>query len=129
MLGRRQEINLQLNQLIDCALLVLSFWLAYWLRADVAMRFWPELEKLPPFPRFYWLVSVIAPFTPVILETRGFYHNVLAKRTATSLRQIGGTGIRIVVLLGLCEMFLKWSVESRAVVLLGAVLGAIALLI
>ena len=86
MLGRRQEINLQLNQLIDCALLVLCAWVAYWLRADVATAIWPELEKLPPFPRFYWLVSVIAPFTPVILESRGFYENLLSKKMATSLR-------------------------------------------
>lgn len=128
MLGRRQEINLQLNQLVDCALLVLSLWAAYWLRAHVAQSFWPGLEKLPPFPRFYWLVAVIAPFTPVILESRGFYHNVLSKKPSTSLRQITGAGVRVLVLLGLCEIFLKWSVESRAVVVIGAVLGAIALL-
>ena len=128
MLGRRQEINLQLHQLVDCALLVLSLWLAYWLRAEVARGFWPTLEKLPPFPRFFWLVAVIAPFTPVILESRGFYQNVLSKRRATSLRQLAGAGVRVVVLLGLCEIFLKWSVESRAVVVIGAVLGAVALM-
>jgi exopolysaccharide biosynthesis polyprenyl glycosylphosphotransferase len=128
MLGRRQEINLQLHQLIDCALLVLSLWLAYWLRAGVAQSLWPGLEKLPPFPRFYWLVSVIAPFTPVILESRGFYQNVLSKKAATSLRQLAGAGIRVVVLLGLCEIFLKWSVQSRAVVVVGAVLGACAIM-
>jgi FlaA1/EpsC-like NDP-sugar epimerase len=128
MLGRRQEINLQLNQLIDCALLVLCVWLAYWLRADVATALWPHLEKLPPFPRFYWLVSVIGPFTPVILESRGFYENVLSKKTVTSVRQIAGAGVRVVVLLGLCEIFLRWSVESRAVVLIAAVLGTFALL-
>lgn len=128
MLGRRQEINLQLNQLVDCALLAVSIWLAHWLRGDVARFFWPELEKLPPFDRFFWLVSVIAPFTPVILESRGFYHNILSKKLMASLRQIIGAGIRVVVLLGLCEIFLKWSVESRAVVVIGAVLGAFSLL-
>lgn len=128
MLGRRQEINLQLNQLVDCALLVLSLWIAYWIRGTVAHGIWPSLEKLPPFPRFYWLVSVIAPFTPVILESRGFYHNILSKKPMTSLRQIVGAGLRVVVLLGLCEMFLKWSVESRAVVVIGALVGTCALL-
>jgi exopolysaccharide biosynthesis polyprenyl glycosylphosphotransferase len=71
---------------------------------------------------------VIAPFTPVILESRGFYQNILSKKLFVSLRQIGGAGIRVVVLLGLCEIFLKWSVESRAVVVIGAVIGTIALL-
>jgi FlaA1/EpsC-like NDP-sugar epimerase len=128
MLGRRQEINLQLNQLVDCVLLVLSLWLAYWLRADVAKLIWPALEKLPPFPRFFWVVAVIAPFTPVILESRGFYQNVLSKKPTASLRQIGSAGVRVIVLLGLCEIFLKWSVESRAVVVIGAVVGTFALL-
>jgi exopolysaccharide biosynthesis polyprenyl glycosylphosphotransferase len=128
MLGRRQEINLQLNQLLDCVLLVLSLWFAYWLRADLAKFFWPTLEKLPPFSRFFWVVAVIAPFTPVILESRGFYQNVLSKKPTASLRQIGSAGVRVLVLLGLCEIFLKWSVESRAVVVIGAVVGTFALL-
>ncbi len=128
MLGRRQEINLQLNQLVDCGLLTLSIWVAYWLRGDVAMIFWPDLEKLPPFGRFFWLVSVIAPFAPVILESRGFYNNILSKKPMTSLRQILGAGIRVIVLVGLCEIFLKWSVESRAVVIIGGIVGVLSLL-
>ncbi len=33
MLGRRQEINLQLNQLVDFIILTASLRLAHWLRA------------------------------------------------------------------------------------------------
>lgn len=128
MLGRRQEINLQLNQLVDCALLVLCLWVAHWLRGDVARLIWPQLERVPPFDRFFWVVAVIAPFTPIILESRGFYNNVLTKSRAKSLRQIVGAGVRVMVLVGICEIFLKWNVESRAVAVLGAVLGAVALL-
>jgi exopolysaccharide biosynthesis polyprenyl glycosylphosphotransferase len=129
MLGRRQEINLQLNQLADFALLVLSLWLAHWLRADVALHFWPTLDEVPPFADFFWLAAVIGPFTPMILESRGYYHNILNKSLATSLRQVLAAGLRIGVIVGFCEIFLRWEVDSRAVAIIGGVIGIVLLLV
>lgn len=129
MLGRRQEINLQLNQLLDCGILAFSIWLAHWLRADVAEWLWPHLHPIPAFGRFWWLMAVIAPFTPVILESRGFYDDVLKKSFSQSLRQLGGAALRITVLVGLCEIFLRWNVEARSVVVVGGMLGATGLLL
>ena len=128
MLGRRQEINLQLNQLADCVLLALALCLGHWLRADVAQSLWPHLEKIPPFSKMVWVIAVVAPFLPIILESRGFYDNVLEKTLATSLRQIASAGVRIVVIIGFCMVFLKWNLDSRASVLLGTGFGVLALL-
>jgi len=128
MLGRRQEINLQLNQLLDCGLLALSIWIAHWLRSGPIQSLWPNLYPIPPFGRFWWLVAVIAPFTPIILESRGFYDDILRKTRLQSLRQLGGAALRITVLVGLCEIFLRWNVEARSVVVVGSLLGAVALL-
>lgn len=128
MIGRRQEINLQLSQLLDCALLGISLWLAHWLRADVAREIWPRLDRIPPFHEFLWLLCIIAPFTPIILEARGFYDNVLSKTWQRSLRQVAGAGIWVCMIMGCCEIFLKWNVESRAVVLLGGALGVLAVM-
>jgi exopolysaccharide biosynthesis polyprenyl glycosylphosphotransferase len=128
MLGRRQEINLQLNQLLDCGLLALSIWIAHWLRSGPVQSIWPNLYPIPAFGRFWWLVAVIAPFTPIILESRGFYDDILRKTRLQSLRQLGGTALRVTVLVGLCEIFLRWNVEARSVVVVGGLLGAAALL-
>ncbi|HSJ03759.1 MAG: sugar transferase [Verrucomicrobium sp.] len=128
MLGRRQEINLQLHELVDCALLAACLWLGHWLRGVVAIQIWPTLDKIPPFSEFFWLIAVIAPFSPIILESRGFYDNVFNKSLGQSLRQLMGAGIRLGVMVGFCEIFLKWEVRSRAVVALGAFLGVLALL-
>lgn len=124
MLGRRQEINLQLNQLLDCGLLGLSLWFAHWLRSDLVQSLWPNLHPIPGFGRFWWLVAVIAPFTPIILESRGFYDDILRKTLVQSLRQLAGAALRVTVLVGLCEIFLRWNVEARSVVVVGGLLGA-----
>lgn len=129
MLGRRQEINLQLHEVLDCVLLAICLWLGHWLRGTVALHIWPTLDKIPPFSEFFWLMAVIAPFSPLILESRGFYDNVLNKTLGASLRQLLGAGVRIGVMVGFCEIFLKWEVRSRAVVVLGALLGVTALLV
>lgn len=129
MLGRRQEINLQLNQLLDCCLLALSIWIAHWLRSVAAEAIWPSLHPIPPFGRFLWLIAVIAPFTPIILESRGFYDDILQKDRFKSLRQLGGAGLRVTVLVGLCEIFLRWNVEARSVVIVGGLVGVIMLLV
>ena len=64
MLGRRQEINLQLTELIDSAILAASLWLAYVIRAVVLQTYFPELEVIPPFQEFLWLGTVVVMFTP-----------------------------------------------------------------
>jgi exopolysaccharide biosynthesis polyprenyl glycosylphosphotransferase len=129
MLGRRQEINLQLTELLDSALLAFCFWFAYFLRADFAPFFWPEMVEIPPLEQFYWVMAVVVPFTPVVLEFRGFYTHLYHKTPATSLRQLAESLVIIGMVIGALMIFLKWDVPSRAVVILAVVLSAAALLL
>ena len=82
MLGRRQEINLQLTELVDSAILATSLWVAYVLRAVILQAYFPELEIIPAFQEFLWLGAVVVMFTPIILEAQGFYNNLLNKTPA-----------------------------------------------
>jgi exopolysaccharide biosynthesis polyprenyl glycosylphosphotransferase len=129
MLGRRQEINLQLNQLADFMILAASMRLAYWLRVVLGTKLFPSLSDVPPFGEFFWVLAVIAPFTPLILESRGFYSNVISKTLAQSLRQLAATLLRVGVIIGFCQIFLKWQVHSRMVLALTGVIGGAALLV
>lgn len=129
MLGRRQEINLQLTELTDSGLLAFFLWFGHYLRADFARFLYPTLEEVPPFAEFFWLLAVIVPFTPVILEGRGFYSNFLGKTPARSLRQMLEAVIIIGMLVGAMSIFLRWNVPSRAVLLLGLALGCGAILL
>ncbi len=64
MLGRRQEINLQLTELADSAILATSLWVLYVVRAYVLRSWFPNLEVIPPFKDF-WVAAVLVPFTPI----------------------------------------------------------------
>jgi len=118
MIGRKQEINLQLNQIIDSALIALAFWLCHALRYHILPQFDPSLPPIPELSKFTWLMAIVIPFTPIFLEFEGFYSHPLRKRLKESLRQMGRTALWLMLILGGCVMFLKWRADSRAVLTL-----------
>ena len=129
MLGRRQEINLQLTELLDSALLGFCLWFAHFLRSVFAARFWPELVEIPPLEELYWVMAVVVPLTPVVLEYRGFYSNLYHKTPGTSLRQLSETLMIMGTVIGAMVVFLKWDVPSRSVVILAVTLSGVALML
>jgi exopolysaccharide biosynthesis polyprenyl glycosylphosphotransferase len=129
MLGRKQEINLQLTELLDSALLAFCLWFGHFLRADLVPVFFPDAVEIPPMEKFYWVIAVVAPFTPIVLEARGFYSNIYNKTPGRSIRQLGEALTIIGMCIAFCIVFFKWSVESRAVVVFSVALGALSLLL
>lgn len=129
MLGRKQEINLQLTELLDSALLAFCLWFGHFLRSEFVPVFIPDVSEIPPLENFYWVIAVVAPFTPIVLEARGFYSNIYNKTPAHSVRQLVEGLVIIGMAVAFCMVFFKWSVESRAVVIFSVSLGALALLL
>ncbi len=129
MLGRKQEINLQLTELLDSALLAFCLWFGHFLRADLVPVFFPDAVEIPPLEKFYWVIAVVAPFTPIVLEARGFYSNIYNKTPGRSIRQLVEALTVIGMCIAFCIVFFKWSVESRAVVVFSVALGALSLLL
>jgi FlaA1/EpsC-like NDP-sugar epimerase len=129
MLGRRQEINLQVYQLLDLGLLTLCLWLSHRLRIVLGHTFFPSLEEIPPFGAFFWVLAIVAPLTPIFLEMQGFYDGLPNKSLRQSLWQLLGALVWIGVLTGFCEVFLHWRVHSRSVLILQIFLGGTALLL
>ncbi len=127
MLGRRQEINLQLTELCDSAILAAAIWLAYFFRVYVFQDYF--VEVIPPFAEFLWVIAVVVPFTPIVLESRGFYTNMVNKSVAKSIRQLVSTLLVIGTAVGAFVVFFKWEVPSRSVTLLAVpISGALLLL-
>ena len=78
MLTRRQELNTQLQQLIDAVLLALSLLAAHTLRYYGTS--WFDLSKsIDPFQDYQWLLIVVMPFGPILLDMQGFYQSFLTK--------------------------------------------------
>ena len=102
MLGRKQEINLQLTELLDSALLAFCLWFGHFLRADLVPVFFPDAVMIPTMDKFYWVVAVVAPFTPIVLEARGFYSNIYNKTPGRSIRQLAEALVIIGMCIGIC---------------------------
>ena len=73
MLGRKQEIDLKLNQLFDGIIVAIAFWLSQNLRFNNVGGIWPEEEKNPEFRDFLWLLFITVPFTPLMRALATFW--------------------------------------------------------
>jgi exopolysaccharide biosynthesis polyprenyl glycosylphosphotransferase len=129
MLGRRQEINLQLTQLLDSTLLIFCLWFAHFIRAHILPGIWSDAVEIPPVEKLYWIMAVVGPFTPLVLESRGFYTHLYQKTFGQSLRQLAEGLIIMGTIIGAMVVFLQWQVPSRSVILLAGTLAGVSLLI
>jgi len=121
------EINLQLRQLFDAAILILVLWLSHWIRFglnDVG-----DFPAIGDFAQFAWLIVVILPFAPLVLELHGFYDHLLEKTLRRSLGQILQSMVWLGCIVGCCVVFLRLDLPSRAVPLIFVPLGTVALLL
>jgi exopolysaccharide biosynthesis polyprenyl glycosylphosphotransferase len=129
MLGRRQEINLQLTELVDSVIIAAALWIAYVIRVYIVQRYAPSLEIIPPFTEFFWVIAVVVPFTPIVLEHRGFYSNILNKSVARSFEQLTSTFLVMATIVGAFVVFFKWEVPSRTVTLMAVPITGLFLLL
>lgn len=117
MISRRQELSLQINQILDGLILVAALYIGYALRRYqvINLDFLPEI---PPLGAFIWLVVVIGLFGPLLLEMQGFYQYPLEKSVSRSLRQIAYAGVWLGLILGGCVVFFKLGIPSRSAFLI-----------
>ncbi|MCK9589617.1 MAG: sugar transferase [Terrimicrobiaceae bacterium] len=128
MIARRHEINLQVNQFVDALLLGMVFWFAHFIRFN-GLIILDNLWTIEGFERFIWILAVIMPFGPFLLEMQGFYNYPLEKSVWKSLRQIAAAGLWLFVLLGSAVIFLRIEVPSRSVLILFGLFAPGALLL
>lgn len=128
MLGRRQELHLQTQQLADGLLMSVMFWLAHTLRF-IGSEWWVFNKPIGPFADFQWLLFVIMPFGPILLEMQGFYSHPLQKTLARSLQQLARAAFWLGLLISVAAYFFRLEVPSRAVMPIFAALATAALLL
>ncbi|MEI8341355.1 MAG: sugar transferase [Verrucomicrobiota bacterium] len=126
MLGRKQELNLQFYQIVDGSLLVMSFWAAWVLRYWA--NDWLETRQIGVFNEFRWMLFIIMPFGPIILDMQGYYNYVLQKTIRRSFVQILNSAFWLCLLLAVCFIFFRLEVPSRAVLVLFGLLATVLLL-
>ena len=128
MLARRQELNTQLQQICDALLLASALLLAHFLRDHSTS--WFALEKtIDPFSNYQWLLVVVLPFGPILLDLQGFYQSPLTKTKWKSFIQIMQAMLYLSMLVSGCVIFLRLPLSNRSVPLLFIALATVALLV
>ncbi len=128
MIGRKQEINLQFRQIVDGMLLVAAFWGAYVLRYS-ATDWFGLATQIPLFDQFRWLLFIVMPFGPILLELQGFYTHPLQKTLWRSVAQMARAGVWLGLIVAACVVFFRLTVPSRTVFILAAGLAMLLLLL
>jgi exopolysaccharide biosynthesis polyprenyl glycosylphosphotransferase len=127
MLARRQELNTQLQQIFDALLLAVS------LLAGHALRHlstdWFKIDPIGPFAEYHWLLVVIMPFGPILLDLQGFYQSPLTKTKWKSFIQIIQAMIYLSIIVSACVILLRMPLAARSVPLLFIAIATALLLI
>src|ERR1700724_1448483 len=127
MLARRQELNTQLQVVVDGFLLAFSLWVAWVLRYYSTS--WFDLkDTVDPQRNYAWLLIVIIPFGPMLLDLQGFYQSPLNKTSWRSLVQIVRAMIGLSIIVSACVIFLRFPLANRTVPLLFILIGTLVLL-
>ena len=126
MLARKYEIHLQINQLLDALILGVALAVAFFLR-DSNLVVLDGLKEIPRFERFLWMLAIIMPFGPFLLELQGYYNYPLEKTTVRSFQQIARAGLWMGLMLAAAVIFLRQEIPSRSVLILFACIAPVAL--
>ena len=78
-MGRRQELNLQLNQLIDAVILVLCLCGAHAIRLYLGNFY--GVAMIEPFKSYLWLIVLIMPFGPLATSLPSASHRISAPQS------------------------------------------------
>lgn len=137
MLGRKQEINLQLSQILDSCLLVVAFYVSHWIAGTMRLQLYPWLlgpvppagfeggSTIPAFRDIFWMMAIIVPFTPIVLEFQGYYESPLLKSRWRTLRQLGRALVIMALAIGGCVIFFKWPHSRMLLILLVPIGGGL----
>src|SRR5881397_2686131 len=116
MLRRDRQLLTQIYQLKDAALFVLALWIAYEVRAEWFTNWFPKKVEIEPFSQFAWLLLLIIPGAPFILETQGFYQRSAPPPRAKTIWMLAKGCLLItfgIILLLLNEEIMRALYSSR----------------
>jgi exopolysaccharide biosynthesis polyprenyl glycosylphosphotransferase len=121
-LSRKEEFRLQLNQLIDVALLIFSLWTAHICGLRVDQQSTSSAGSL-------WLISPIVAFGPLLLELHGSYNFPPAKSPLKSLWKIFEALLWLGGSVATCAIVFRLDISSPSILIWFPIISAGLLLI
>ena len=131
MLGskQREQFSIQALQLCDAFLVFVAFWAGDKLRPALRPLFGMAEGGEIGLTEISWLLFIVVPFAPLILEMFGFYRNMMRKTVAQSMGQMFRCLLLIGVAVAVMVVFFKMAPSSRLVLSVAFFLAALFLLI
>ncbi len=129
--GRQENLSTQILQVIDAGVVACSFCLAALLRNPLRelVGLGRLTERAGGLIEVSWVVFIMVPLMPIVLELFGFYRGLLRKKTKTSVVQILQSFLIVGVVLGIAVIFVRTTVDSRWILGAGMPIIAVALLV
>ncbi len=122
MLRRQRKIRAQLQRVVDAGLFGLSLWAAHWFRAKSKLALFGGTPEIETFEDYVWLLFIVVPLAPVLLEMQGFYNRpLLASRRTTAWELFQGCVLSVLVVISV--MFLMREQLARSVVIMFGVVS------
>jgi exopolysaccharide biosynthesis polyprenyl glycosylphosphotransferase len=116
-LQRERQNLVRVQKFLDTGLFVLGYWLAHELRAGSRFDLVLDRPGIQPFSQYAWLLLVIIPLSPFLLQVQGFYSRPLLGSRRQLIWQLfwGCAWMTIAVVLA---SFLVREQPARAVIVL-----------
>ena len=131
MLGsrNREQFSIQALLLCDAFLVFQGFFIGDKLRPILRPLLGLSDDGEIGLAQISWLLFIVVPFTPLVLEVFGFYRNMMRKTLFQSLRQMLQALVVISIAIAAMILFFKMAPMSRLVLVVAMVLSATFLLL
>lgn len=116
--GRKESFSVQVLQFLDAGLVYMSFVVASWFRG----YFKDANADGYGLNSVLWMVYLLVPAVPLLLEMFGFYNNLLRKKVSHGMIRLLQTFVLIGAVLGGAFIFFKMPYGSRWITVIGLAL-------
>ena len=126
---QREQFSIQALQLSDALLVYIGFWTADQLRPWLRSIFGLEDAGAIGLVQISWLLFIVVPFTPLILELFGFYRNMMRKTLVQSVNQMIRCLALIGIMVAIMVVFFRMAPSSRLVLGAAFLIAGVLLLV
>jgi exopolysaccharide biosynthesis polyprenyl glycosylphosphotransferase len=84
--------------------------------------------NIPSFSHSFWIIALVIPLSPLLLDLHGYYSHPLSQRYESLLAKIAKSGFWLFLFLGVTAIFGRLEVPSRSVLILFLILAPLTLM-
>jgi exopolysaccharide biosynthesis polyprenyl glycosylphosphotransferase len=125
-MNRGQNISKDLQMILDGLLMGGCLALGHYLRSGPLSS--ERFGNIPNFSHSFWIIALVIPLSPLLLDLHGYYTHPLSQRYESLLAKIAKSGFWLILFLGVTAIFGRLEVPSRSVLILFLILAPVTLM-